>query len=737
MTRRGLASAARFVAALAAVPSAAVSSIASAAVEALPAALSLPAAGGGGGASALDGATLIDGFVQVAPVAGAAPSRRTELRLAHDAKSLYIRVRAYDSIPSSIVAQQMRRDVEGMLQEDRVTLVFDPEGDGRNGYLFAVNPNGAQFDALIFDGGRMRFDWDALWRSEARIEVDGWSADITIPLSVFGRGRPVGAGGLRHWRVNAERWMPRGSERVRLAGIQPDKEVYSLGDALPMPAIVAAQDGWGLRMKGSLRATAESSAASGTGRTRRRLEPGLELFHESEGGLRTTAALNIDFGEAEADERAVNLTRFELFRPEKREFFLHDAGRYTFGGLVDGAVVPYYSRRVGLDATGRGRSLDAGLKFSGQVAGADFGLLGARVAGGATAPDQPDQRAADVAVVRLARPLDSRHRVGMMLTRGNAEGTGGSGTHGVDYQFRDSDWTPPGGVGGGKTLEAHAWALESRNAGLGTGRAWGASVNYPNVGLNGAAELQRIGANFDPALGYLAESDVTRGEGTLGWWHRTGAGESIIPGMDWNFRRKQDGGERSVMLNPEIAYTAAAGDTALAEVFYETDRLAAAYSPVPGVVIQPGSYSWRYLYGYVETSPSRPLSASADVRGGGYYDGHRQDQSVSLAWKPGARWGWRAGLTRNAIRLPSGRFTVRMATLRLDHTPSTRMAESLLLQWDNVSQELGVSARVRWLWAADRELIFSLDRLGYTGERRDTLPGQTRAMLKLVWNLER
>ena len=143
MTRRGLASAVRFAAALAAVPSAAVSSIASAAVEALPAALSLPAAGGAGGASALDGAALIDGFVQVAPVAGAAPSRRTELRLAHDAKSLYIRVRAYDAVPSGIVAQQMRRDVEGMLQEDRVTLVFDPEGDGRNGYLFAVNPNGA------------------------------------------------------------------------------------------------------------------------------------------------------------------------------------------------------------------------------------------------------------------------------------------------------------------------------------------------------------------------------------------------------------------------------------------------------------------------------------------------------------------------------------------------------------------------------------------------------------------
>ena len=718
-------------------------SFATAALDAAPAsptlmaALRLPATADFAGAvPSLVDAAPIGGFVQVAPVAGSAPTRRTELRMAHDGRALHIQVRAYDPEPSAIVAQQMRRDVEGMLKEDQVTLVFDPDGDGRNGYLFAVNANGAQFDALIFDGGQMRFDWDALWRSEARIEADGWRADITIPLSVFGRGRPVGESEVRTWRVNAERWMPRGSERVRLAGIQPDKEVYSLGDALPMPAIVADQDGWGLRLKASLRATSESSAASGTGRARQRLEPGLEVFHESPSGLRTTAALNIDFGEAEADERTVNLTRFELFRPEKREFFLQDAGRFTFGGLVESAVIPYYSRRVGLDATGRGRSLDAGLKFSGQLAGTDFGLFGARVAGGPTEPGAPDQRAADVAVLRVARPLGHRSRVGLTATRGNPEGTSGSSLWGVDYQFRDTNWAPPGGEGG-KTLETHAWALESSNAGLGSGRSWGASVKYPNVGLTGNAEVQRIDAHFNPALGYLAEAGVTRGKGELGWWHRTRSGEDIIPGVDWNFRRKQDGSERSWLLNPEIGYTNAAGDTVMVEVFFEGDRLASAYTPVPGVTVQPGRYGWHYLFGYLETAPSRPVSATAELRSGGYYDGHRDDQTLQLAWKPGPYWGWRVGLARNAIRLPSGSFTVRTASLRLDHTPSTRLAQSLLLQWDNVSKELGVSARLRWLWRPDREVIFSLDRLGYTGEQRDLLPNQTRAMLKLVWNLER
>lgn len=701
----------------------------------LAAAVRLPATAGEAAASLADAAPIAS-FVQVAPVAGSTPTRRTELRMAHDGKALRIQVHAYDPEPSAIVAQQMRRDVEGMLTEDQVTLVFDPDGEGRNGYLFAVNANGAQFDALVFDGGQMRFDWDALWRSEARIEADGWHAEITIPLSVFGRGRPVSGDEVRTWRINAERWMPRGSERVRLAGIQPDKEVYSLGDALPMPAIVADQDGWGLRLKGSLRATSESAAASGTGHVRQRLEPGLEVFHESPSGLRTTAALNIDFGEAEADERTVNLTRFELFRPEKREFFLQDAGRFTFGGLVESAVIPYYSRRVGLDATGRGRSLDAGLKFSGQLAGTDFGLFGARVAGGPTEPGEPDQRSADVAVLRVARPLGNRSRVGLMATRGNPEGTSGSSLWGVDYQFRDTNWAPPGGEGG-KTLETHAWMLESTNAGLGSGRSWGASVKYPNVGLTGNAEVQHIDARFNPALGYLAEAGVTRGQGEFGWWHRTRGGENIIPGVDWNFRRKQDGSEHSWLLNPEIGYTNAAGDTAMVEMFFEGDRLASTYTPVPGVTVQPGSYGWHYLFGYVETSPSRPVSAHAEFRSGGYYDGHRDDQVLQLAWKPSPHWGWRAGLARNAIRLPSGSFTVRTASLRLDHTPNTRLAQSLLLQWDNVSNELGVSARLRWLLAPDRELIFSLDRLGYTGAQRDLLPNQTRAMLKLVWNFER
>lgn len=671
-----------------------------------------------------------DAFVQSSPALGAAPTRRTELQLSHDARTLFVSIRAYDPAPDQVVARHLRRDVDDMLSEDQVTLVIDAEGAGRNGYLFAVNAQGAQFDALVYDGGQLRSDWDAQWDSEARLEPDGWSARLAIPLSVFGQhASPV-------WRLNAERWMPRGSERVRLAGAQPDKEVYSLGDALTLPAIRTVSEGWGLRIKPSLRLTGESASASATSRTQRRLEPGLELFHESRGGLRTAAALNIDFGEAEADERTINLTRFEMFRPEQREFFLRDAGRFSFGGLEESAVIPYYSRRVGLDAGGRARGLDAGLKLTGSAGGVDFGAFAARVEGGASAPGEPDQRAAEVAVLRLAHPIGERQRIGLIATRGNPQGTGGSHLEGWDYQFRDTAWA------GRNTLEVHAWAMQSTNvealAGARvTGKAWGGSLSYQNVGPMADVQLQRVGEGFDPAVGYLAESNVMRGHGTLGWWHRTADGASLIPAVDWSFRRTLDGLERGAEVNPELAYTSAAGDFVIGKLMHEQDRLALGYAPVPGAWIDPGGYHWNYFLGLMETSPSRPVWASAELRAGGYYDGQRDDQALTVGWKPDAHWGVTLGAGRHAIDLPSGGFTVKLATLRLDHTPSTRQAHSLLLQWDNLSGEMGLSARARWRWSGGRELVLAVDRIGYTGERRGELPGQTRGTLKMVWNLTR
>ncbi|MET0332704.1 MAG: carbohydrate binding family 9 domain-containing protein, partial [Rhizobacter sp.] len=225
-------------------------------------------------------AALFDTFLQASPQAGEPATQKTELRLAHDGRTLYIAVRADERDPKRIVAQQMHRDSDAISFDDHLLVVLDVEGRGRNGFVFQINPNGTQRDGLIFDGSHVRHDWDALWRSEARTGEGGWSAEIAVPLAALG----VRPGTTLQWRLNAERWMSAEKQRVRLAHAGGDKELMALAEALPLHGAQADAGGWGLRVKPSLRMTHRD--ADGTKRTR--AEPGLELFHQGEGGLRTT-----------------------------------------------------------------------------------------------------------------------------------------------------------------------------------------------------------------------------------------------------------------------------------------------------------------------------------------------------------------------------------------------------------------------------------------------------------------
>lgn len=662
-------------------------------------------------------AVLFDGFVQASPAAGESPTQKTEVRIGHDGQRLYIAVRAFERSPARIVAQQMRRDVEALDYDDHVLVVLDVEGQARNGFILLVNPNGTQRDSLVYDGLRVRHDWDALWQSEARVDDQGWSAEIEIPLAALG----VRQGAPALWRINAERWMSAEQQRVRLAHAGGDKEVSALSEALPLGGARVEAGGWGLRVKPSLRLTHHDAG----GLRRTRAEPGLELFHQGEGGLRTTAALNLDFGEAEADERVVNLTRFPLFVAEKREFFLQDAGRFSFGGLSE-STLPFFSRRVGVGEQGQALDLEAGLKLAGTAAGIEFGALGAQVAAG----DEPGQRRARVGVVRAARGVGENGRLGVIATTGNPQGTGGSHLWGVDGQWRDTR------LFGSRTLELNVWLQQSANEGLGTGRAVGMSLDYPNEGLTGSLAVQRVDETFSPALGFLEEAGVSRAEGFVGWWHLPSSGGHVVPGMDVELRRRLDGSERSVLFNPEVELENAAGDLLLPEIYLERDRLATAYEPVPGVLLSPGEHRWTYFSLLAETSPARSVSATAEGRHGGFYDGKRREATGTLTWRPSRHWAIKGGAGRNAIEAGGGRFVVRTRLLRLDHTPSNRLTASALLQWDNVSRELGAVLRLRWAWAPRREWLVAVDHLRTDADTGLPRERRTAATLKWLWNFD-
>ena len=672
-------------------------------------------------------ASATTAFTQAQPAAGTAPTRRTELRVVHDGHVLYIGVRAFEPQPALIAARTLRRDAEAMDSDDRVTIVLDPQGGARHGFVFTVNALGAQRDGLVFDGLDARYEWDAVWDAAASIDDQGWSAEIAIPMSAL--AAPADG---RSWRINAERWSANGSELVRLHGAAGDKAVTVLADAGPLDGVRADHDGWGLRLRPTLRWAAQQSGGAATER-RSRLEPGLDATWQATPGITAALALNADFADAEIDDRIVNLTRFNLFKPEKRAFFNQDAARFAFGGLDNGdtSLLPFFSRRVGLGPQGEALNLDAGLKLGGSAGPVEFGAFAAQVERGSA------ERAARVGVLRLATGVGDANRLGAIATQGNPDGRSGSSLSGLDYQFRSND------IAGGRNLNAFAWALQSRNAGSGSGRAVGASYDFPNLGFFSGANWQRIDSNFEPALGFVSETGVERASGATGWWTKAEDGGDRVTRLEWSARRTLDGRERSWLLAPVYKWGTAAGDYLRPQLSFERDRLAADYPLLPGLVLPAGEHRFQYAVLMFGTAPSREWSAEGYARAGGYYTGTRKDLEATVSWRPSPHWGWTVGGTVNDVRLPAsaaqnnrpGHFTVRNASLRLDHAASSHSGQSLVLQHDNVSDQWGLSLRARWTMAPGREVLLSLDRVH--PKPVDATAPHTAAAVKLVWNWER
>lgn len=666
-------------------------------------------------------------FTQAQPVAGSAPTRRTELRWMHDGRMLYVAVRAFDPQPELISSRTLRRDAEAIDSDDRVTLVLDPQGSARHGFVFTVNALGAQRDGLVFDGLDARYEWDAVWDAATSMDDQGWSAEFAIPMSAL--AAPADG---RAWRINAERWIAHSSELVRLHGAAGDRAVTALADAGTLEGVRADHDGWGLRLRPTLRWAVQQTGGQ-AGQRRSTLEPGLDATLQVAPGVTAALALNADFADAEVDDRIVNLTRFDLFKPEKRAFFNQDAAHFAFGGLDNGdtSLLPFFSRRVGLGPQGEALNLDAGLKLGGSAGPVEFGAFAAQVERGSA------ERAARVGVLRVATGLGATQRVGAIATQGHPDGRSGSSLAGVDYQFRSND------VAGGRSLNAFAWALESRNAGSGAGQAMGASYDFPNLGFFSGASWQRIDANFEPALGFVSETGVERASGATGWWSKTEAGGDRVARLEWSARRTLDGRERSWLLAPVYKWGSAAGDYLRPQISFERDRLATDYPLLPGLVLPQGEHRFQYAVVMAGTAPSREWAVDGYVRAGGYYTGTRNDLEATLTWRPSPHWGWTLGGTVNDIRLPAstvqggqaGHFTVRNASLRLDHAASTRSGQSLVLQHDNVSGQWGMSLRARWTLAPGRDLLLSLDRVH--PRPVDAAALHTAAAVKLVWNWER
>lgn len=642
-----------------------------------------------------------DTFTQTDPAEGAPASARTVVRVLADARALVIGVVCDVPAPGDIVSFSVRRDA-ALTSEDHVGIVLGPSLDGRSGYLFAVNPSGARYDGLINPGGESdNADWDGIWEAATARTETGWSAEIRIPVQSISFKR-----GLREWHFNVQRRIQRRLETSRWASPSRQYQLTQTSRAGLLTGLPDFDLGLGVTVRPAV--TSGGGVPAPSARARREFRPSLDASQRLGPNVLASLTVNTDFAETEVDTRRTNLTRFPLFFPEKRTFFLEGDDIFAFGLGLNEDVLPYFSRRIGLIG-GSQVPIAAGTKINGRAGATSFGSVLVRT------NDKEGVAAAEstMAVARVKQNIWRESWVGAIATKGDPLGRGGSWSSGADFTYATSHFR------GDKNFLVGVWGLAMGRDGLGSdSTAHGFKVDYPNDLWDLAFTYKRIGRDFDPSLGFvprpavhlynLTVNNVTR--------IRTGPLQQLFHEFQPFVATDLSGRWESyrVFFAP-INWRFRSGDRVEFNVNPTGERLARP-DEVSGILVDPGSYHWRRYRLEVGTARKRRLYSQVTWWFGGFYDGDLQQVIWTGAWNPVPLVTVEFSGERDAGTLPAGTIDTTLVGTRLRLNMSPDLSLASYVQYDTDSDSVGVNTRVRWTFTPAADLF-----IVYNHNVRDTL----------------
>jgi Domain of unknown function (DUF5916)/Carbohydrate family 9 binding domain-like len=650
-------------------------------------------------------------FVQQEPHVDAPATERTRVRVLYDDEALYFGVECFQRSPGGVVGRERRRD-NALKDDDRFEIILDTFHDHRNGYHFVINPLGTQYDALITDEGHdINAEWDERWWSETRMTDQGWSAEIKIPFTSLRSRR-----GVDSWGINFRRFIRGKNEAVQWTGWDRDFSFLQVSQAGHLGGLDDVRPGLTLRVKpyavGGFRRTPSSGRKAASAID----DVGLEVVKFSvTPGLTAELTANTDFAQTEVDEAVVNLTRFPLFFPEKREFFLERAGIFEFGpggrrgGNVERNLQMFFSRRIGLTDDRRPVPIIGGGKLSGRLAGFDLGFLD-------VATDRFEGRPrSNYAVLRAKRNVRGRSNVGIFASDRLAGGRSANTVLGADANFsifKNSDVA--GFVGRSSTPGRRG------NDWVGRGK-----FNYFTDRYEVFLEHLYVGPEFQHDLGFVRRRGIQRSDAAAIWQPRP----EILNIRNFVFR-----GEvtyltdiHRVLETREQIFqwtTRFQSDDAFRVNTTDTfDRLDAPFEISPGIRLPRGDYRFRDQFAEVEGSGKRPLSARLRLGGGDFYDGRRRYFQVAPVYKPLAALSVEAGYEAARVTLREGAFTTHVLNARLNFNPTNKWLTSALGQYDSASARWVVFFRLNYIYRPgdDVFLVFNRTTAGKTrpGEAAD------------------
>mgnify|MGYP003331241297 CR=1 FL=1 len=651
--------------------------------------------------------TPISDFHLVRPTDGGIPSERTEVYITYDEENLYVAAMMYDSEPELTIRNILLQNSR-LGQDDRIAVIIDPFNSGRTGYRFETNANGVRHDMLYQNVSQMNPDWQVIWETDAEINDQGWAMEMRIPFKTLPFDADVSTWGFNFARSIRRRgeesvWVSRNrSYNPSIVGYVSGFEGMDQGIGLDVvPSAL-----------GNFRkdyAIDESDSA---------LEPSLDVFYRVTPSLNASLTINTDFSATEVDDRQVDLTRFGLFFPEKRDFFLNDSDLFEFGGLGGAGRIqnaassrasrengrPFFSRRIGLNSDSLPVDLEVGTKISGRVGNMSVGTIAVRQAG----YQEVDQ--SNLFVSKLSLDILDESRVGVIVTSGDPRSNNSNTLAGFDFNYLNSR------IGNGRVLEGDIWYQSSSRDGYDNDQsAYGLDIAMPNnTGWRGDFTIKNIEANFYPALGYVNRRDIRDTTAGIGYTHYFDDFyfNRVYSGLDvYNVESLATGKlETRVELLRLAEFETSTRDQLRFRIRRTTEVLDEPFEIYEDqsrqVVIPVGEYSFSEVNANVALAGFRRVFGSFETRIGDFYSGERESHSATLGLNYSSNLVGNLSYDWTKVTLPEGEFITRLSSLRLSWVFSTELAWINLFQYDNVSEVFGLNSRLQWIPEAGREVFF-------------------------------
>jgi hypothetical protein len=661
-------------------------------------------------------AEMITDFHQTSPGDGDPTSEPTELYVVYTDQALYIAARMYDSEPELISAPTIRHG-QGLPFDDRLVVILDPFNQGRAGYRFETNLNGVRHDALYENTTSFRLDWNTIWETATSVEDNAWVAEIEIPF----KSLPFDPN-VETWGFNFGRGIRRKGEEMAWVSQNRSYNPSIMGE---MTGMRDMDQGLGLDIVPSFAAVRQrqySPAASDES-----LEPSLDAFYRLTPSLNAALTINTDFSATEVDNRQVNLTRFSLFFPEKRDFFLNDSDLFQFGNIsgfaggnnaASGAsqqnARPYFSRKLGLSGNGQPVDIEVGARISGRQGRFNIGTLAIRQ------DAYGNVAASDLLITRLSANVLEDSQIGVIFTDGDPTSNLDNSVMGADFQYVNNEFM------GDRILQGDLFYQQSDTPGLvGDDASWGFGIRLPEgEGLRTRVGYKVVEENFNPAMGFVNRSnisDLTADIGYTYFFDNSDYLQSAFAGIDMQRIDVLDGDLQSEVIAWRLLELRSNSRDTFSLAYYNNkENVLAPFTiyrdPDREVIIQPGNYDFNEQEISFGTGGQREFSGSISYRQGDFYNGDRTNISTEFSWNQSRYFRMSLSHDWNDIELPQGNFITRLSSLNTQVAFSPTLYWINLVQYDNLSEEIGINTRLQWVPKAGQEGFIVLN---YNVQDRD------------------